>query len=64
MSNMTKEMKAFLTELAELLEKHDMQIEAGVYSIEFSYKRSDGIWLFFMPEFSDITHENIKELLE
>ena len=36
---MTNEMKQFLTELAELLEKHDVQIEAEDYSV-----------LFYMPK--------------
>jgi hypothetical protein len=61
---MTSEMKQFLTELAELLEKHKVEIDAGDYSTEFSKRNENGAWEFFAPDDSQITHETLKELLK
>jgi hypothetical protein len=57
-------MKQFLTELAELLEKHDVEIESGDYWTEFGRRKENGAWDFFTPNDSVITHETLKELLK
>jgi hypothetical protein len=62
--NMTDNMKQFLIELAELLEKHKVEIEAGEYCTEFGRHKENGAWEFFTPYFSDITPEALKELLK
>ena len=61
---MTNQMKQFLTELAELLEKHDVEIESGDYWTEFGRRKENGAWDFFTPNDSVITHETLKELLK
>jgi hypothetical protein len=67
---MTNEMKQFLTELAELLEKHDFEIEAGDYClIVTEHKRnvgdSDYEWERIVLETSILTKKDIlKELLK
>lgn len=61
---MTNEMKLFLTELAELLEKHKVEIQCSDYYAEFGRQKENGAWEFFTPDNADITHETIKELLK
>ena len=57
-------MKLFLTELAELLNKHDVEINSGDYCTEFGMPTAKGAWEFFTPDFSDITHKTLQELLK
>lgn len=61
---MTNEMKQFLDELAKLLEKHKVEIEAGEYCTEFGRHKENGAWEFFTPDDSEITHDTLKELLK
>jgi hypothetical protein len=65
---MSDEMKLFLTELAELLEKHDVEISHDFDSMSFcretgSHKMAD-LYENLSVDGFEITHETIKELLK
>jgi len=61
---MTNEMKQFLTELAELLEKHLVEIHAVDYSLEFSRRGlNDTRWEVYRHD-DEATHDTLKERLK
>jgi hypothetical protein len=61
---MTDNMKQFLTELAELLEKHKAEINAVDYSLEFSRRGlNDTRWEVYRHD-DEASHETLKELLK
>jgi len=61
---MTNEMKQFLDELAELLEKHKAEINAVDYLLEFSRRGlNDQRWEVYKHD-DEATHDTLKELLK
>jgi len=61
---MTDNMKQFLDELAELLEKRGVEIESMEDDLQFNFRPVNGAWSFLDTKDRIITHETLKELLK